>query len=139
MLVLGIETSCDDTAAAVVRRSEDGACQILSNEVWAQHEDHAAFGGVVPEIAARSHVERLDGTIERAVTKAGVSFAELDAVAATAGPGLVGGVLVGLTTAKAVAMAHGRPGEQRCDVGGNHTLQSPAGGEIHSCSQVTAD
>ncbi|WP_375204907.1 tRNA (adenosine(37)-N6)-threonylcarbamoyltransferase complex transferase subunit TsaD [Hyphococcus sp.] len=107
MLVLGIETSCDDTAAAVVRRSEDGACRILSNEVWAQHEDHAAFGGVVPEIAARSHVERLDGTIERAVAKAGVSFAELDAVAATAGPGLVGGVLVGLTTAKAVAMAHG--------------------------------
>jgi len=107
MLVLGIETSCDDTAAAIVRREDDGACVILSNEVWAQHDDHAAFGGVVPEIAARSHVERLDGTIKRAVKKAGVSFADLDAVAATAGPGLVGGVMVGLTTAKAVAMAHG--------------------------------
>ena len=107
MLVLGIETSCDDTAAAVVRRDEDGQCGILSNDVWGQHEDHAPFGGVVPEIAARSHVERLDGTIERAVAKAGISFADLDAVAATAGPGLVGGVMVGLTTAKAVAMAHG--------------------------------
>lgn len=107
MLILGIETSCDDTAAAVVRRDDNGACRILSNEVWAQHDDHAAFGGVVPEIAARSHVERLDGTIERAVAKASVSFADLDAVAATAGPGLVGGVLVGLTMAKAVAMAHG--------------------------------
>jgi N6-L-threonylcarbamoyladenine synthase len=106
LLVLGIETSCDDTAASVVRRRADGSCQILSNEVWAQHDDHAAYGGVVPEIAARSHVERLDGTIEKAVAKAGVAFAEIDAVAATAGPGLVGGVMVGLTTAKALALAH---------------------------------
>jgi N6-L-threonylcarbamoyladenine synthase len=106
ILVLGVETSCDDTAAAVVRRRADGSCEILSNEVWTEHEDHAAYGGVVPEIAARSHVERLDATIERAVAKTGVGFGDLDAIAATAGPGLVGGVMVGLTTAKAIALAH---------------------------------
>ncbi len=109
LTVLGIESSCDDTAAAVVRRRADGACEILSNEVWAQHDEHAAFGGVVPEIAARSHVERIDAMIERAVEKAGLTFSDIDAVAATAGPGLVGGVMVGLTTAKAVALAHDRP------------------------------
>ncbi len=106
LLVLGLETSCDDTAAAVVRRSPDGDCAILSNEVWTEHEDHAAYGGIVPEIAARSHVERIDATVIKAVTKAGVKFADLDAVAATAGPGLVGGVMVGLTTAKALCLAH---------------------------------
>ena len=106
MIVLGIETSCDDTAAAVVRRSPDGTCRILSNEVWTDHEDHAAFGGIVPEIAARSHVERLDHTIEKAMLTAGVSFDQIDAVSATAGPGLVGGVMVGLTTAKAISIAH---------------------------------
>ncbi len=106
-LVLGIETSCDDTAAAIVRRSEDGGCEILSNEVWTEHDDHAAYGGIVPEIAARSHVERIDATVRRAVTKSGITFDELDAVAATAGPGLVGGVMVGLTTAKALCLAHG--------------------------------
>ncbi|MEZ5894017.1 MAG: tRNA (adenosine(37)-N6)-threonylcarbamoyltransferase complex transferase subunit TsaD [Parvularculaceae bacterium] len=109
LIVLGVETSCDDTAAAVVRRGADGSCRILSNEVWTQYEDHAAFGGVVPEIAARSHVERLDGTIAKAMAKAGVDFAGLDAVAATAGPGLVGGVMVGLMTAKAIAMTHDLP------------------------------
>ncbi|WDI32937.1 tRNA (adenosine(37)-N6)-threonylcarbamoyltransferase complex transferase subunit TsaD [Hyphococcus flavus] len=107
--VLGIETSCDDTAAAVVLRRADGSCRILSNEVWAQHDDHAAYGGVVPEIAARSHVERLDATIEKAVAAAGVDYDQLAAVAATAGPGLVGGVMVGLTAAKAVALAHDLP------------------------------
>lgn len=106
LIVLGIETSCDDTAAAVVRRHDDGSCRILSNEVWAQHDDHAAFGGVVPEIAARSHVERLDGVIKKAMTAAGVSYNALDGIAATAGPGLVGGVMVGLTTAKALALSH---------------------------------
>lgn len=106
-LVLGIETSCDDTAAAVVRREAGSRCRILSNEVWAQHDDHAAYGGVVPEIAARSHVERIDSVITKALEKAGVDFQALDAVAATAGPGLVGGVMVGLTTAKAIALAHG--------------------------------
>ena len=107
ILSLGLETSCDDTAAAVVRRRADGSCEILSNEVWTEHEDHAAFGGVVPEIAARSHVERLDATVEKAMSRSGVSFEDLDIVSATAGPGLVGGVMVGLTTAKAISLAHG--------------------------------
>ena len=109
MLVLGLETSCDDTSAAVLRRGADGGCAILSNEIWAQHEDHAAFGGVVPEIAARSHVERLDGVIEKALATAGLSLDKIDVVAATAGPGLVGDVMVGLTTAKAISLAHGKP------------------------------
>ncbi len=109
LTVLGIETSCDDTAAAVIRRTSDGACQILSNEVWTEHDDHAAFGGIVPEIAARSHVERLDQTIEKALCNAGVTIENIDAVAATAGPGLVGGVMVGLTTAKAISITHAKP------------------------------
>lgn len=109
MIVLGIETSCDDTAAAIVRRSPDGACRILSNEVWTEHEDHEAFGGIVPEIAARSHVERLDHTIAKAIAAAGMAIDEIDAVAATAGPGLVGGVMVGLTTAKAISITHNKP------------------------------
>ncbi|MFQ5564343.1 MAG: tRNA (adenosine(37)-N6)-threonylcarbamoyltransferase complex transferase subunit TsaD [Parvularculaceae bacterium] len=109
ILVLGVESSCDDTAAAVVRRRSDGACEILSNEIWAQHERHQPYGGVVPEIAARSHVERLDTIVARAVEDAGVGWGAFDAVAATAGPGLVGGVMVGLTLAKAVALAHDLP------------------------------
>ena len=109
LIVLGIESSCDDTAAAIVSRAPDGNVRVLSNEIWAQHDDHAAYGGVVPEIAARSHVERLDGIIEKAITKSGVAVGDLDAIAATGGPGLVGGVMVGLTTAKAMALAHDKP------------------------------
>ena len=109
MVVLGLETSCDDTAAAVVRREADGSCRILSNEVWTDHGDHAAYGGVVPEIAARSHVERIDRTVEKAIANSALTIYEIDAVAATAGPGLVGGVMVGLTTAKAISMAHRKP------------------------------
>ena len=106
---LGIETSCDDTAAAIVRLDSDGGCTILANTVWSQHADHAAYGGVVPEIAARSHVERVDVTVERTFKEAGLAPSDLDGVAATAGPGLVGGVMVGLTTAKAIAMRHDLP------------------------------
>src|SRR3954453_5190107 len=109
MLVLGIETTCDETAAAVVERSSVGSGRILSNIVRSQTEEHAAFGGVVPEIAARAHVDVLDGIVERAMKEAGVSFAQLSAVAAAAGPGLIGGVIVGLTTAKAIAMVHNAP------------------------------
>jgi N6-L-threonylcarbamoyladenine synthase len=109
MLVLGIETTCDETAAAVVERSSVGSGRILSNIVRSQTEEHAAFGGVVPEIAARAHVDVLDGIVERAMKEAGVSFAQLSAVAAAAGPGLIGGVIVGLTTAKAIAMVHNTP------------------------------
>ena len=108
-IVLGIETSCDETAAAVVTRTEDGTGGILSDVVLSQVDDHAAFGGVVPEIAARAHVEVLDGVVRAALAEAGRSFAEIDAVAATAGPGLIGGVLVGLTTAKAIALAANKP------------------------------
>jgi len=109
VLVLGIETTCDETAAAVVERQADGSGRILSNVVRSQTEEHARFGGVVPEIAARAHVDLLDGIVDRAMKEAGVDYANLSAVAAAAGPGLIGGVIVGLTTAKAIAMVHDTP------------------------------
>src|SRR6204780_1337351 len=109
MLVLGIETTCDETAAAVVERSGDGSGKILANSVRSQTEEHAAFGGVVPEIAARAHIDVLDRLVEAAMKEAGVGFAQLSGVAAAAGPGLIGGVIVGLTTAKAIAMVHNTP------------------------------
>ena len=109
MRVLGIETSCDETAAAIVARDASGRGEILSNVVRTQLEEHAAFGGVVPELAARAHVSHLDRIIARAASDAGMRLADVDAIAATAGPGLVGGVLVGLTTAKALAAALGKP------------------------------
>lgn len=107
--ILGIETSCDETAAAVVLRHPDGRGEILSDVVLSQLEEHSAFGGVVPEIAARAHVEALDGLIEEALQQAGVSLREIDAVAATSGPGLIGGLIVGLMTGKAIARAAGKP------------------------------
>jgi N6-L-threonylcarbamoyladenine synthase len=109
MLVLGIETTCDETAAAVVERGGDGRGTIRSNVVLSQLTEHAVFGGVVPEIAARAHVEALDRVIARAMADAGTSFDKLDGVAAAAGPGLIGGVIVGLTTAKAIALVNGKP------------------------------
>src|SRR5260370_5865117 len=109
MLVLGIETTCDETAASVVERQSDGSGRILSNIVRSQTEEHAAFGGVVPEIAARAHVDLLDGIVDRAMKEAGVGFVQLSAVAAAAGPGLIGGVIVGLTTAKPIPMGPKRP------------------------------
>jgi tRNA N6-adenosine threonylcarbamoyltransferase len=109
MLVLGIETTCDETAAAVVERPEAGAGRILSNIVLSQVSEHAAFGGVVPEIAARAHVEMLDYVIAKAMAEAGLAFAALDGIAAAAGPGLIGGVIVGLTTAKAIALVSEKP------------------------------
>jgi len=109
LTVLGIETSCDETAAAVVRRGADGAGAILANVVRPQADEHSPYGGVVPEIAARAHVVRLDAQIAAALAEARLAFGDLDAVAATAGPGLIGGVMVGLTMAKAVAFAHGLP------------------------------
>ena len=105
MLALGIETSCDETAAAVV----DSARNVRGEAVHAQTAAHAPYGGVVPEIAARSHVERLDAVIALAMQRAGAGFGDLDAVAATAGPGLIGGVMVGLVTGKAIALARGLP------------------------------
>jgi N6-L-threonylcarbamoyladenine synthase len=105
MNVLGIETSCDETAAAVVR---DGR-EVLSNIVYSQVAQHRPYGGVVPEIAARQHVEHLAEVLERAVAEAGVGWGELDAVAATCGPGLATSLLVGLAAAKALAIRLDRP------------------------------
>jgi N6-L-threonylcarbamoyladenine synthase len=105
MIVLGIETSCDETAAAVV----DDRRQVLAEVVLSQLDQHRPYGGIVPEIAARSHLDHLDGLIAEAMRRAGLRFADLDAVAATGGPGLIGGVMVGVTTAKAIAAVAERP------------------------------
>jgi N6-L-threonylcarbamoyladenine synthase len=104
-LILGIETSCDETAAAVV--TGDGV--VLSNIISSQAQVHAPYGGVVPEIASRRHLEVIVPVVERALDEAGVSLAELDAVAVTEGPGLIGALLVGLSAAKAIAFARGLP------------------------------
>jgi N6-L-threonylcarbamoyladenine synthase len=109
LTVLGIETSCDETAAGVVRRHGDGRVEVMSSIVLSQVKDHAPFGGVVPEIAARAHVEAIDAVIRAAMTEADLGFGDLDGVAATAGPGLVGGVMVGLSAGKAIALARGLP------------------------------
>jgi N6-L-threonylcarbamoyladenine synthase len=109
MMILGIETTCDETGAAVVEWTEDAKGRILSNIVLSQIGEHAAFGGVVPEIAARAHVEALDRIIAKAMGEADVTFRKLDGIAAAAGPGLIGGVIVGLTMAKAIALTHDKP------------------------------
>jgi N6-L-threonylcarbamoyladenine synthase len=109
MRVLGIETTCDETAASVVGLSPSGAGDILSNEIMSQIAEHAAYGGVVPEIAARAHVEVLDRLVDRALKIAGVALKDLDGIAAAAGPGLIGGVIVGLTAGKALALATRKP------------------------------
>ncbi len=109
LTILGIETSCDETAASVIRRSPAGRVTVLSSIVSSQIAQHAPYGGVVPEIAARAHVEVIDAVIREAMDQAGVGFDALDGVAATAGPGLVGGVMVGLAAGKAIALARGLP------------------------------
>ncbi|MBI1404965.1 MAG: tRNA (adenosine(37)-N6)-threonylcarbamoyltransferase complex transferase subunit TsaD [Caulobacter sp.] len=109
LTVLGLETSCDETAAAVVRLADDGAVSVLSSVIASQIAQHAPFGGVVPEIAARAHVESIDAIAARAMSEAGLGYEALSGVAATAGPGLVGGVMVGLSFGKAVALARGLP------------------------------
>ncbi len=105
MIVLGLETSCDETAAAVI----DGAGKVLSHAVLSQISEHKPYGGIVPEIAARSHLSHLDALVQNAMNDAGVAYKDLSGVAATAGPGLIGGVLVGVMTAKAIASVHGIP------------------------------
>ncbi|MBN8532218.1 MAG: tRNA (adenosine(37)-N6)-threonylcarbamoyltransferase complex transferase subunit TsaD, partial [Alphaproteobacteria bacterium] len=105
MILLGIETSCDETAAAVVTSDR----RILSNVILSQTAEHQPFGGVVPEVAARSHLEHLDAVILQALHDAGLTFDNLDGIAATAGPGLIGGVMVGLATGKSIAAARKLP------------------------------
>ncbi|MCK0169022.1 tRNA (adenosine(37)-N6)-threonylcarbamoyltransferase complex transferase subunit TsaD [Jannaschia sp. S6380] len=109
LTILGLESSCDDTAAAVVRRDATGRGTILSNVVLRQDDLHAAFGGVVPEIAARAHAEKIDIAVERALTEAGLSLTDCAGVAVTSGPGLIGGVLAGVMCAKALSAATGLP------------------------------
>jgi N6-L-threonylcarbamoyladenine synthase len=104
-LVLGIESSCDETAVALVR----GDGTIVAQAIASQEAEHAPYGGVVPEIAARAHAERLAPMLAKVMDEAGVALDEVDAIAATAGPGLIGGVMVGLVSAKALAMASGKP------------------------------
>ena len=105
MLVLGIETSCDETAAAVVK----DARTVLSNVVYSQIPLHQAYGGVVPEIASRSHLEKIDGVIEEAMVEAKVTYDQLDAIAVTYGPGLASSLIVGLSAAKGLAMRLEKP------------------------------
>lgn len=106
---LGIESSCDDTAAAIVRHVPGQMPQVLSSVVEGQTALHAPFGGVVPEIAARAHAERLDGCVAQALAQAGLGLGELDGIAVTAGPGLIGGVLSGVMLARGLAAATGLP------------------------------
>jgi len=105
MIVLGIESSCDETAAAVV----DDRRRVLAEALFSQLDEHKPYGGVVPEVAARAHLEHLGPLIESTMRQAGIGFADLDGIAATAGPGLIGGVIVGVTMAKAIAAVHGKP------------------------------
>jgi N6-L-threonylcarbamoyladenine synthase len=107
--VLGLETSCDETAAAVVRLGADGRADVRSSVGASQVATHAPFGGVVPEVAARAHVELIEPVARQALAEAGVTLAEVDGVAATAGPGLIGAVMVGLSFAKGLALAAGKP------------------------------
>ena len=109
LTLLGIESSCDDTSAAVVRQAGEAAPEILSNVVYGQTELHAAFGGVVPEIAARAHAEKLDLAVEEALSQAGIGFSDVDAIAVTAGPGLIGGVISGVMCAKGLSTGLGIP------------------------------
>ncbi len=109
LFVLGLESSCDETAAGVVRRHPDGSGEILANIIRSQEKLHAPHGGVVPELAARAHISHMDILIERALREAGVNLNDLDGIAATAGPGLIGGVMVGLVTGKALALVHDLP------------------------------
>jgi N6-L-threonylcarbamoyladenine synthase len=107
--IIALESSCDDTAAAVLRRDAGGKVLVLSSIVKGQNDLHALFGGVVPEIAARAHAEVLDSCVEEALAEAGLGLRDMDAFAVTAGPGLVGGVVAGVTLAKGLALATGKP------------------------------
>jgi len=130
MYILGVETSCDETAAAVLEFGDENAPRVLSNVVASQHEIHARYGGVVPELAARRHVEMIGPVLEAALEEASVSVKEIDAVAVTRGPGLVVALLVGLSAAKGLAWSLGLPliGVHHLD-GHVHSLYLPTGDE----------
>jgi N6-L-threonylcarbamoyladenine synthase len=108
-IVLGIETSCDETGVGIVRQPEHGAPELLADEVASSVELHARFGGVVPEVASRAHLEAMRPTMRRALSTAGVELSDVDAIAVTCGPGLAGALLVGVSAAKAYASALGIP------------------------------
>lgn len=109
LTILGLESSCDDTAAAVVRQNSGQSAEILSSVVFGQTDLHAAYGGVVPELAARAHAEKLDLCVKQALEESGLTLADMDAVAVTAGPGLIGGVMSGVMCAKGLSAATGKP------------------------------
>lgn len=109
LLVLGIESSCDETAASVLRYRGEDDIEILSSIIASQDEAHAPFGGVVPEIAARAHMQKIDGIVEQAMESSGVEYNSLSGIAATSGPGLIGGVISGLLAAKGLALALDKP------------------------------
>jgi len=109
LLVLGLESSCDETAASIVRRFGDGQIELLSNIVASQDEEHRPYGGVVPEIAARAHMRKLSPIVNKAISQSGVAWDQLDGIAATAGPGLIGGVITGLLGAKGLSLSLGKP------------------------------
>jgi len=104
-LILGIESSCDETAASVVLWEEGKPIKVLSSIIASQNDEHAPYGGVVPEIAARAHLLKIEGVIENAIQKANINYTDLNAIAATAGPGLIGGVITGLMAAKGISMS----------------------------------
>ena len=106
---LGIETSCDETAASIVRENDKGTGEILSNVVSSQIEEHKEFGGVVPEIAARAHVEKIEFIIKKAIRESKLKINDIDGVAATAGPGLIVCLTVGLNAGKAIAGCLNKP------------------------------
>ena len=109
LIFLGIETSCDETAASVVREKADGTGEILSNVVSSQIEEHKEFGGVVPEIAARAHVEKIEFIIKKALKESNLSFNKINGISATAGPGLIVCLTVGLNAGKAIAGSLKKP------------------------------
>ncbi len=108
-IILGIETSCDETAASIIQENDDGSIKILSNTISSQFDIHKEFGGVVPELAARSHAEKIDLITKKAVLESGLKINNIDAIAATAGPGLVVCLSVGLNFGKAVAASLKKP------------------------------
>jgi len=134
MLVLGIESSCDDTAASVVSNGSE----IMSSIVSSQDEIHAPYGGIVPEMASRRHLEKIESTVARALADAGIGITDIDLIAVTAGPGLVGSLLVGLSYAKGVSFASGIPLVAVDHIQGHLFSLEPAGGTPTPCAALIA-